>query len=93
MTQELVDRIERAARALKHAGAREVYIFGSASNEAGHDPADIDLAVTGIAPERFFEAMASAAELLDRPLDLVDLDDDSPIVRYLRDKGALKRVA
>ena len=93
MTKELQSKIEQAASELIKAGAKEVYLFGSAVRDEIIDPQDIDLAVSGIAPDRFFAAMAAAAQLLDRPLDLVDLDDDSPLVRYLRDKGNLQRVA
>jgi predicted nucleotidyltransferase len=93
MTEELQSKIQQAASELIKAGAREVYLFGSAVRDEIADPGDIDLAVTGIAPAQFFAAMAAAAHCLDRPLDLIDLDDDSPLVRYLRDKGNLRRVA
>jgi predicted nucleotidyltransferase len=69
-----------------------VYVFGSAAKGAVREGGDIDLAVAGLPPERFFEAMGRAADLLDRPLDLVDLDEDNPFTRYLRDEGELRRV-
>jgi hypothetical protein len=34
-----------------------------------------------------------ASDLIGRPVDLVDLDDDSGLVRYLRGSGELVRVA
>ncbi len=91
MTTTTVDAaIERAARVLREQGAREVYLFGSAAEGRLRDGSDIDLAVTGLPPERFFEAMGLAADVLDRPLSLVDLDEDTPFTRYLRTAGDLR---
>jgi predicted nucleotidyltransferase len=64
-------QLEGAAAALIAAGAREVYLFGSAALEGGHDAADIDLAVSGLAPERFFRAMSAAAVLLGKSGDTI----------------------
>jgi len=36
--------------------------------------------------------MGRAGDLLDRPLHLVDLDEDNPFTRYLRTEGVLERV-
>jgi predicted nucleotidyltransferase len=77
---------------LKAAGAREVYLFGSAAGEETGKVRDVDMAVAGLPPERFFEAMGDAADLLDRPLDLVDLDEDTPFTQYLRQKREWRRV-
>jgi len=93
MTDELRGLIQQAAAALKGVGAREVYVFGSAATGRMHDGSDLDLAVTGLPPERFFEAMGKAGDILGRPLDLVDLDEDNPFTRYLREEGELQRVA
>ncbi len=93
MTDNLRERIERAAAALKAAGAREVYVFGSAAFGELRDESDVDLAVSGLPPRRFFYAMGEAADQLPCRLDLVDLDDDTPFTRYLKEKGKLVRVA
>jgi len=92
MTDDLKDRIQAAAEALKAAGASEVYVFGSAVTGRLRDDSDVDLAVTGLPPQRFFQAMGRAARALGRPLDLVDLDEANPFTEYLRRKGALQRV-
>ena len=92
MAHDLKAQLARAAEALRAAGAREVYAFGSAARGVLRDDSDIDLAVAGLPPERFFEAMGRAADLLDRPLDLVDLDEDNPFTRYLKEEGELRRV-
>ena len=92
MDAELGPLIEKAAAALKAAGAREVYVFGSASKGRLRPNSDVDMAVSGLPPEVFFRAMAAAHDALGRPLDLIDLDEDNPFIRYLKSKGELLRV-
>ncbi len=84
--------IDKAVAALKAAGAREVYLFGSAAQGRLRENADVDMAVSGLPPEVFFHAMADASDALRRPVDLVDLDEDNPFTRYLKREGELQRV-
>jgi predicted nucleotidyltransferase len=93
MTDELRDQIARAARTLKEAGAREVYVFGSAAAGRLREDSDLDMAVSGLPPRNFYNAMGQAAEAVDVALDLVDLDEDNPFIRFLRQRGGLVRVA
>jgi predicted nucleotidyltransferase len=92
LSEELRQGIQRAAAALKAAGAREVYLFGSVAKGRLREGSDIDLAVVGLPPRVFFRAMADAHEALGRQLDLIDLDEESDFVRYLREHGELVRV-
>jgi len=92
MTEELRLLIERAASELVAAGAREVYLFGSAAWGTMREGSDVDFAVAGLPPERFFAAMGRAARILDRDIDLIDLDEVTPFTRYLREEGELVRV-
>ena len=89
---ELKARVGRAAAVLRAAGAQEVFVFGSAATGKLREDSDVDLAVSGLPPERFFEAMGRAGDALGCTLDLVDLDEESPFTRYLRDEGELQRV-
>ena len=89
MTEELGQSIEQAARALRAEGAREVYVFGSAVTGASRPDSDVDMAVAGLPPAVFFRAMSKASDALGRSLDLIDLDEDTPFTRYLRDRGEL----
>ena len=93
MTDNLSKAILLAAEKLKSFGAKEVYVFGSAAEGTMRDDSDIDMAVAGLPPGVFFEAMGEAASFLDRPLDLVDLDEKNLLTDYLKTKGKLKRVA
>jgi len=92
MTADMKARIREAAAALKAAGARKVYLFGSAATGTLREGSDIDLAVSGLPPEKFFKAMGIAGDILERPLDLVDLDEDNPFTRYLKEEKELVRV-
>ncbi len=93
MDDAIREAIERAAAVLKDMGAREVYVFGSAATGILREGSDVDLAVVGLPPGVFFEAIAKAADALGRDLDLISLDDDNLFTRYLKKKGKLQRVA
>lgn len=92
MDEELKVRLRKAAAQLKNFGAKEVYVFGSAATGTMHDYSDIDLAVSGLPPEQFFSAMGAVGGTLNQSLDLVDLDEDTPFVRYLKEEKELVRV-
>lgn len=92
MTDEMSSLVDKAASALKAAGAKEVYVFGSAAHGTLRENSDVDMAVSGLPPEVFFRAMAAAHDALGCPLDLVDLDEDNAFTRYLKSKGLLWRV-
>lgn len=89
----LQQAIEQAANILKAAGAEAVYVFGSVVDGPFRHDSDIDLAVTGLPPARFFQVMGQTMAVLPRSFDLVDLDVDTPFTHYLKEKGKLYRVA
>jgi len=92
MDNDLGRLIEDAAAALKAAGAREVYLFGSAAGGRIAEGSDVDMAVAGLPAENFFQAMSAAGRILQRPLDLIDLDEQNLFTDYLKKKGKLRRV-
>ena len=92
MDEEVRRLVAKAAEVLKVAGAREVYVFGSASRGTMRADSDVDLAVSGLPPEVFFKAMGQVADVLGRPFDLIDLDESSPFTQYLQEEGELQRV-
>lgn len=81
-----------AAGIFKSAGSREVYVFGSAAHGDGSRANDIDFAVSGLPPERFFKTMGKVQMALSKRIDLVDLDEDNPFTRYLKDENELVRI-
>lgn len=93
MIENIEQAIEQAVSVLKAAGAKEVYIFGSATRGTMREDSDVDFAIAGLPPELFFKAMSAASRALGRPLDLIDLDEATPFTRYLKEEGELRRVA
>jgi predicted nucleotidyltransferase len=75
----------RVAQMLVHDfGARRVYLFGSLAQEGRfHERSDVDLAVEGIAPGRFFKAWAAAGAHSNVPIELVDMDEVGETMRGL----------
>ncbi|TVQ38557.1 MAG: nucleotidyltransferase domain-containing protein [Spirochaetaceae bacterium] len=85
--------VERAIEVLRSEGAKEIYVFGSiVEPESQRSPSDLDLAVSGLPPERFFHVHGVLLGELEHEFDLVDLDQDSRFVRALREWGTLERV-
>ncbi len=84
--------IDEATASLKASGAKAVYIFGSAARGEMRSTSDVDFAVSGLPPEQFFRALSAVSRILDRAIDLVDLDEATPFTRYLKAEGELQRV-
>jgi Predicted nucleotidyltransferases len=80
------------ANLLRSMGASQVFIFGSAVRGELRADSDIDMAVSGLPANVYFSAISKASDLLGRPLDLLDLDDETPMVRHLLGSGELIRV-
>ena len=92
MTEETEILIKRAAAELRTAGAREIYVFGSAAKGTSDAGSDLDLAVSGLPPSIFYRMGARISDLVGRSIDLVDLDINTPFTRYLRTENELVRV-
>ncbi|MCX6884857.1 MAG: nucleotidyltransferase domain-containing protein [Verrucomicrobiota bacterium] len=84
--------IQRAAAELKKAGAREIYVYGSAARGTDDLSSDLDLAVSGLPPSVFYRMGARVSDLIGRSVDLIDLDINTPFTRHLRMENELIRV-
>ena len=75
----------RIARFLMQHGARRVVGIGSvfAPGRRFTPRSDIDLAVDGLRPERFFRVSAQAAAMTDFPLDLIPIEAASAMFRRI----------
>ncbi|NLD35993.1 MAG: nucleotidyltransferase domain-containing protein [Desulfatiglans sp.] len=64
----------------KNYSAKKVLLIGSLARESGyHLHSDIDIAVSGIAPEKFYSAVAEIIGLSPLfKIDLIDIDDCNP---------------
>src|SRR5271157_781139 len=86
------DAVVAAANLLRSMGATQVFIFGSAAKGGLRPGSDVEMAVTGLPSQVYFSAISKASDLLGRPVDLVDLDEPTPLVCYLLGSGELVRV-
>lgn len=59
-------------------GASSARLFGSLAGGRPTETSDVDLAVSGLAPERYFTALADLMELFRGPVDLVRLEEAPP---------------
>ncbi len=92
--ENLDELLKRAAEVLRSAGAREVYVFGSAATGCMHEHSDIDLAVSGLPPASYISTLVQVDDVFGRYVDLVNLDRETPFTSYLKKKeGLLRRVA
>jgi predicted nucleotidyltransferase len=83
--------VERAVQILRAGGCTDVFVFGSvAAGDA--EAADLDLAVRGCPPDRFFHLLGRLLMELDHPVDLVDLDVGGLFAEYLEQEGELVQV-
>jgi predicted nucleotidyltransferase len=84
--------INKAAEILKSAGCKECYVFGSVSDGRASNNSDIDLAIRGLPPEKFFIVYGQLSMQIKRAIDLVDLDDGSRFSKKLQQREAMTRV-
>ena len=85
--------IMRAVDILKGGGCANVYVFGSVAEGRVRDGSDLDLAVRGCPPARFFELLGRLLAELEHSVNLVDLDKDRRISDYLTTHGLAVHVA
>ena len=67
-------------------GVKGVLLFGS-SSEPDRQARDIDLGVEGIAPEKFFKFYGDLLLGLSKPVDVIDLKEDTKFNRLVRRDG------
>ena len=85
------DQIDKAVEILKEAGCEEVYVFGSILDE-DREAEDIDIAVKGCPPDKFFRVYSKLMFALDYPVDLVDLDSENVFAKFLKTEDVLVNV-
>jgi predicted nucleotidyltransferase len=92
MPEEYRADIERAVRILKEGGCSEVHVFGSVADGRSREESDIDLAIRGCPPGKFFSLLGKLLSELKHPVDLIDLDRDSRLVSFLQKHELLVHV-
>jgi predicted nucleotidyltransferase len=83
LSQHDKDVIRRLARQY---GLKRVLLFGSAAR-SGRTPRDIDLAVEGLDPRRFFDFYGDLLFAISLPVDLFDLSKRGRFADLVREEG------
>lgn len=82
--RDLLERVAVARGALERLllaeGVTEAWLFGSVARGTPRPESDVDIAVAGCRPDRFYGLAAALERALALPLDLVDLDRAPPDV-------------
>lgn len=84
----MLDESDREAitEAGRRHGARRILLFGS-SALPGVEAADIDIAVEGIPPAKFFEFYGDVMFSVSKPIDVIDLSEKSLFTDIVRRDG------
>ncbi|MBN2182182.1 MAG: hypothetical protein JW715_09730 [Sedimentisphaerales bacterium] len=85
LSSKLIDIIKKYAQEFS---VKSVWLFGSSLKDED-SATDIDLAVEGLAPEKFFDFYGLLYFEMPKPLDLIDLEQKTPIAALVREKGIL----
>jgi len=70
----------------RHYGAATVWLFGSNADRRRRGR-DLDLAVEGVAPDRFFQFVGDLMLALSQPVDVVALEKRSKLSTLIRREG------
>jgi hypothetical protein len=80
--------IDTGVAVLWDLGARTVWLFGSALEDPS-TARDLDFACEGLPPERFYLAVGKLLDGIRKPVDLVDVGENTRRNRYIRAKGRI----
>lgn len=84
--------IRRAVKILKESGCTDIFLFGSLGEGKIRDGSDIDIAIRGCPPGKFFYLLGKLLLALDHSVDLVNLDSQDAFARYLEKKGGILKI-
>jgi predicted nucleotidyltransferase len=68
--------------------AKRVLLFGS-SIIPEKENRDIDIAVEGVSPKDFYRFYGDLLFSLSKPVDVIDLSDDSKFIQMIRREGVI----
>ena len=83
--QQRLKALPQAVEILQKYGCRRIILFGSLVREGRHisERSDIDLAVEGLPPEKFFSALGELMLSLPFPVDLKPLEEVDPFLKRM----------
>ncbi len=85
--------VEKAIEILKNEGCEDVYLFGSLAKGDIKEGSDIDLAIKGCPPGKYFNLIGKLMVELNHSVDLVNLDKDEDFAFFLSEEGELVYVS
>jgi len=84
--------ISKAVEILKESGCSEIYLFGLLISGKSRSGSDIDLAIRGCKPEKYYQLLGKLMMELDHPVDLINLDREDDVTNNLTQEGDLVSV-
>ncbi|MCX7044403.1 MAG: nucleotidyltransferase domain-containing protein [Candidatus Sumerlaeota bacterium] len=78
--------IDRSKQFLVSKGATQIILFGSAMQNP-QNACDLDLACRGIPPEIFYAVAGKIERVVGKPVDLIDLTDNTPFTQRVEKIG------
>jgi predicted nucleotidyltransferase len=88
-TETLETDLEKIVSISTEYGAEKVLLFGSCLEDV-ESAQDIDIAVSGVRPEKFFEMYGKITSVVDSEIDLIPLEDvREHFARRILEKGKL----
>jgi predicted nucleotidyltransferase len=85
--------VRKAVEILKEAGCDQVFLFGSLASQNAGEEADIDLAVRGCPQREFFHLLGLLLLGLEHSVDLINLDTQEDLTRFLEEEEELVQIA
>lgn len=88
--KDIEKKLAKATGYLKSIGCKEIILFGSLTDGTSDRYSDIDLAVSGISPWLYFEAVVALPSLIGCKVDLVTMNHISAeFEKKIRKQGKL----
>ena len=92
LSDTILRDIEKGVDILKSEGCKSIYIFGSVAEGRVTERSDIDFAVRGCPPDKFYNLQGKLLLELTRSTDLIDLDSDVDLASFLEREATLIHV-
>lgn len=74
VTKKIQKKLTKAIEYLKSIGCKEIILFGSLADGTFNEYSDIDIAISGLSPDKFFEAVVDLPSIVGHKVDLIPLD-------------------
>jgi len=84
--------VSKAVEILRESGCSEIYLFGSLVSGKTRSRSDIDLAIRGCKPEKYYKLLGQLMMELEHPVDLINLDREDDVTKHLTKEGDLVSV-